>query len=184
MYIADDSVERVVGVNGSFPKQKGFDLQSVFKCIDARVKLGKEILVVSAPFLYATASETPFLVADGHCSFANIFDLVGVFGIDGFKADSFKLVFNVLDQFPGQISDAERKFAQQTVANMGNTTEANVIILNRLLGRMEGMIEEQKQLKSFKGNPEDFVFEPPDRNRPLTKEELEEYNRLKAQVDG
>lgn len=72
------------------------------------------------------------------------------------------LAFEELQRFTGAISDAERRFAQQTTASLGNTVEANRIILNRRIARLEAVIDESDKYRSFidsGGSPEDFQYE-------------------------
>lgn len=74
-------------------------------------------------------------------------------------------VFTILSQFKGAISDGERLFAKETITNMGNTTEANMMILDRLATKQNDLIEEHKQYKEHKqegGKKEDFEFSPDD----------------------
>lgn len=70
------------------------------------------------------------------------------------------LVFEELSRFKGALSEGERAFAAETTANLGFTTEANKIILDRLIRRAEDAIKESKDFSRFTkrgGNPEDFI---------------------------
>jgi len=71
------------------------------------------------------------------------------------------LVFDELAKFVGAISDPEREFAMETTANMSNSTEANRIIIKRLITRLSDAVEEGKQFRAFDGDAENFVFKPP-----------------------
>ncbi len=96
------------------------------------------------------------------------------------------LIFDQLARFTGAISEGERAFAERTVANLGNTTEANRIILNRLKTSFKDILAEDEQFKDFireGGKAEDFEFEAPEEptplfssalNREITEQEISE----------
>lgn len=73
------------------------------------------------------------------------------------------LIFDELARFKGALSDGERAFAKETTTNMGITTEANLLILDRLHQRSIDAIDEQEQFKGHLkagGSIEDFQFSP------------------------
>jgi len=76
------------------------------------------------------------------------------------NAEVKTLVFEALANFPGAISEGEREFARQTVANMGNTTKANEIILKHMLDTIDQATDERNQYDKFEGPAEQFRFRP------------------------
>lgn len=70
-------------------------------------------------------------------------------------------VLGVLERFPGAISEGERRFAQLTVQNLGNTKEANRAITNAALNTAFLTQQEAKQFREWRkaGRPErEFSF--------------------------
>lgn len=96
-------------------------------------------------------------------------------------------VLNITSQLKGAISDRELDFAERTVARLGNTPEANKLIINRLRSVLSAQIEESNQIKKFKskgGNPEDFVFNAYFSNslgRDVSEDEI--FETLKAKPE-
>ncbi len=86
-----------------------------------------------------------------------------------------QLVLNKLSFFPGAISEGERIFAATTTANLGNTTEANRIIIKHAIKTLERAEKEQQQFKDFiagGGQPEAFEFQST-QLQDLDKDELQ-----------
>ena len=71
------------------------------------------------------------------------------------------LVLGMLSAFPGAISEGEREFARRTTANIGNTTEANRIIINHMIETLNRAVAEETEFKEFikgGGTAENFEF--------------------------
>ena len=68
-----------------------------------------------------------------------------------------------LANFKGASSDGEREFAGQTVASMGNTTAANLMIINHQIDAIGQASKEWNEFKSHEkagGTIDDFEFTP------------------------
>lgn len=89
------------------------------------------------------------------------------------QADINKLVMMQIRNLPGALSEKELVFAEEAVARMGNTREANLLILERLKGVYNNQIEEQDQFNKFDGNAEDFEF------KLISPDQLEEIQGQK-----
>lgn len=87
------------------------------------------------------------------------------------------LIFDQLARFTGALSEGERAFASETTTNMGFTTEANLLILDRLEQRAKDAIDEQAQFKEHLkqgGSVDDFAFTPSEEfSLPVREEEIE-----------
>ena len=72
-------------------------------------------------------------------------------------------ILESLAQFKGALSDSEREFARTTRANLGNTTRANLLILERLrqgaINRIDELEQYNKHLKEG-GARDTFQFVP------------------------
>lgn len=90
-----------------------------------------------------------------------------------------KGVFPVLAGFSGAISEGERAFAEKTVANLGNTPEANRIIINHMRRTLQDEIDKLEQFKGWEkgGNKEheSFQFTPTDFVERNEADILKEY---------
>lgn len=76
-----------------------------------------------------------------------------------------KGVFPVLAGFSGAISEGERAFAAETVANLGNTPEANRIIIRHMRRSIQDEIDKRDQFNRFaedRNDYENFEFTPVD----------------------
>lgn len=94
-----------------------------------------------------------------------------------------KAVFPVLAAFSGAISDGERAFAAETVANLGNTPEANKIIIAHMKRAIQDEIDKRDQFNEFaKGRDdfENFQFTPVDFQRQQVEQPSNEFAGFKV----
>ncbi len=78
-----------------------------------------------------------------------------------------------MSNWSGPVSDADLAMIISAGAALGNTTEANKLILQHMIEREQQFIEERKQFRTFTkagNNAEDFEFLPP---RTSVQDQLE-----------
>ena len=87
-------------------------------------------------------------------------------GIDPSNAQALRAklqaeIFPVLANFRGALSEKELTFAENTIARLGNTTEANLLIINHMIETLDSVVLETDEFNKFVdggGNPEDYRF--------------------------